>query len=196
MTLAELISGVYSLTNRPDLTGQTLIAVQSATLSLHQMDFFYKDIFETGIVFGTAEYIQSFEYRTLITTWRALKYLRRTDSSGASTSEPFEIVEAEDVLDLYKSDRTNVIYGAGEVLQIRSSTVFQYALLGCYVNPVITEAGFNSWMAKDHPFAIIYKAAADICRQIGKQEQSALFLKEVEDKKQEIRVSNIQVNGY
>lgn len=196
MTLAELQAGVYSLTNRPDLTGQTLLAVQSATLHMHQLDFWYKDIFETGIQFLTEEYVQSLEYRLLIPQWRALKYIRRSDSSGLPTSEPFEVIEAEDVLDAYKSERTNVCYGAGEVVQIKSSIPFKYALLGCYVNPTISAVGFKSWIAVDHPFAIIYKAAADVCRQIGKQEQSALFLKEVEEKKADITRSNVQLNGY
>lgn len=196
MTLTELKNGVYSLTNRPDLAGQTLLAVQSATLSLHQMEFYYKDIFETGITFSNSDYVQVLEYRTIIPLWRSFKYLRTSDSAGNVTSEPFDVVEAEDVLDNYKLERTNVVYGAGEFLNIKSSDPFQYAFLGCYLNPNITETGWNSWIAKDHPFAIIYKAAADICRQIGKQEQAALFLKEVQDKVAEIKTANIQVNGY
>jgi hypothetical protein len=196
MTLTELQAGVYSLTNRPDLTGQTLIAIQSATLEMHQMDFFYRDLVESGIVFPTAEYLQSLEYRVLFPTWRALKYFRTSDSSGEVTSDPFEVIEAEDVLDQYKLNRTNVVYGAGEILQIKAAAPFQYAFLAYYANPIITQIGYNSWIARDHPFAIIYKAASDICRQIGKQEQSAMFAKEVMDKKQAITISNVQVNGY
>ena len=58
MTLNELIAEVYTITNRPDLVAQTLMAVRSATLKLHQSDYYYKDIFETGFQFTSAEYLQ------------------------------------------------------------------------------------------------------------------------------------------
>ena len=82
MTLNELIAEVYTITNRPDLVAQTLTAVRSATLKMHQRDYFYKDIFETAINFSTAAYLQQLEYRTLIHRWRALKYIRKTDSTA------------------------------------------------------------------------------------------------------------------
>ena len=79
MTLTELQAEVYTLTNRPDLTAQTLAAVRSATLKLHQLDYFYKDLFETSLVFSSSEFIQQLEFRSLVPRWRALKYIRKLD---------------------------------------------------------------------------------------------------------------------
>lgn len=196
MTLTELKNAVYSLTNRPDLTGQTLLAVQAATLKLHQSDYFYKDLFETGIQFTDELYTQQIEYATLIPRWRALKYLRKTDIDQSDDGEFFEVILPEQVLDSYNVNRDNVCYVAGSVIQIRSSTLLKYAILGCYRNPNITEASYDSWIARDHPFAIIYQAAADVLRQIGKQEESALLAKEYNDQLTAVRLSNIDAKGY
>ena len=50
-TFAELLADVYTLTNRSDLIAETKLAVKMATLKMHQRDYFYKDIRETGIQF-------------------------------------------------------------------------------------------------------------------------------------------------
>ena len=200
MTLTELQAEVYTLTNRPDLTAQTLAAVRSATLKLHQLDYFYKDLFETGIVFSTSEFFQSFEYRTLIPRWRALKYLRKFDISVTPglAGAFFNVLVPENVLDDYFQHKEDVCYVAGSVLQIRSSTSFTNALLGCYLNPVITEAGYdagNSFIAVEHPYAIIYDAAATVFKTIGKSDESAAYRQLSGQFAQEIITSNVRSTG-
>lgn len=180
MLLSELQTEVYSLTNRPDLVAETLTAIRSATLKLHQLDYFYKDLFETAVVFDSSEYLQQLEYRSIIPRWRALKYLRKLDTSSTPNVPGtfFEVVVPENVLDSYKIHRENVCYVAGTVIQIRSNTQFQYGLLGCYRNPVITTAGYdagNSFIAIEHPFAIIYDAAATVFKGVGKGDEEASY---------------------
>lgn len=196
MTLTELQSEVYTITNRPDLTAETLTAVRAATLKWHQSDYFYKDLFETGVVFSSTAYQQQLDYRTLIPAWRALKYLKKTDSSGADTLGFFDVIPPENVLDQYQLNRDDVCYVAGSVIQIRSSTQFQYAILGCYLNPDITVAGYNSWIALDHPYAIIYEAAADILRQIGKLEEMGAYKLLSNEQFAAVQRSNITPVGY
>lgn len=196
MLLPELRTEVYALTNRPDLVAVTLSAIRAATLKLHQMDYFYKDIFETGISFTTAEYLQQLEYRALIPRWRSLKYLRKTDSTGTEQGAFFDLVLPETVLDDYKINKENVVYGAGALLQIRSSTLLQYAILGCYVNPDITELGYNSWIALDHPYAIVFEAAATVFKTIGDTEQFAAYTGLAAIQAKELEISNVQANGY
>jgi hypothetical protein len=57
-TLAELQADVITITNRPDLVAETLLAVKKATLKMHQLDFFYKDLVESGLVFDPVDYTQ------------------------------------------------------------------------------------------------------------------------------------------
>lgn len=197
MTLNELRDEVFILTNRPDLVNETLSAVRSATLKLHQADYFYKDLYETGISFSSAEYQQQIEYRSLLPRWRSLKYLRKSDSSGSGTGAFFEILSIpEQILDNYLLNKNDVCYVAGSVVQVRSSTEFQYAILGCYLNPDITLAGYNSWIATDHPFAIIYEAAATVYKTVGETDQFAAYTRLAQELRQEVVISNIQAQGY
>lgn len=197
MNLTELQQEVYTLTNRPDLVAETLSAVRSATLKMHQLDFFYKDLFETGISFTSSSYQQQLEYRTLLPLWRALKYLRKTDSAGSDTGPFFTVLSIPEMTrDDYGINRNDVCYVAGSVVQIRSSTSFQYALLGCYLNPNITVAAYNSWVALDHPYAIVYEATANVFKMIGDTDQFAAYTRLSMEEQQLVRISNIQPVGY
>ena len=195
MTLTELRNEVYTLTNRPDLVAETLSAVRAATLKLHQIDYFYKDLYEVGVSFSSAAYEQQLEYRTLIPRWRSLKYLRKTDSTGSDTLGFFDIIVPENVLDGYYLNKNDVAYVAGAVIQIRSSTQFQYMLMGCYLQPDITVATYNSWIALDHPYAIIFEAAATVFKMIGDTEKFAAHSALEQMERQNIVISNVQSTG-
>jgi hypothetical protein len=197
MNLNELRAEVYTITNRPDLVAQTLSAIRAATLKIHQLDYFYKDIRETGISFPASLYTQQIDYRVVDPKWRALKYLRKTDATGYSDGALIEVVSVPEMIeDAYKINRTDICYVAGQIIQVRSSTEFQYALLGYYVNPDITEAGYDSWVAIDHPYAIVYEAAASVFKMTGDTDQFAAYTALAGMQLSEVRLSNIQAIGY
>ena len=195
MTLTELQDEVYTITKRPDLIAETLLAVRQSTLALHQSDYFWKDIAETGLSFSTSAYLQEIEYRSILPRFRAIKYLRKSDSAGA-TGAFFDVITPESVLDLYGTDRTNVCYAAGASIEIKSSTQFQYAILGYYQNPVVTTAGFDSWIALDHPYAIVLEAAEKVFKMIGKTEEFAAYKFLRDEERNRLSLSNIQAVGY
>jgi hypothetical protein len=192
-TFAELIADVIILTNRPDLVNETTLAVKAATLKIHQADYFYKDIYETGVSFASSEYSQQLEYRTLFPRFRALKYLRKSDSTGSAGSF-FKVLTPAEILDEYGLAKEDICYAAGELIQIKSSTAFQYMILGCYLNPDLSTYG--SWIALDHPYAIVYEAAITIFKAIGYDEQAAVFQRMAAEQLQLVRNSNILVEGY
>jgi hypothetical protein len=196
MTLTELQDEVYTLTNRPDLVTQTLAAIRAATLKLHQMDYFPKDIFETGIIFTPAAYLQTLEFRNIIPRYRAFKYLRKTDSTGTELGAFIDLIDPTNSLDYFNTTRSDVCYLAGQALQIRSSTELQYALFGCYIQPDITVATYDSWIAVDHPYAIVYEAAASVFKSVGDTEQFAAFSQLSAAQMAEVRLSNILAQGY
>jgi hypothetical protein len=178
-TLTELIADVYVATNRPDLVADTLLAVKKATLKAHHSDFFPKDAFETGIQWATPAFLQSLEYRTLVPRWRAPKFLRKYDSTGDTPGDFFTFLTPEQTLDSYSVQKEDICYVAGELIEIKSSTEDQYMLLGCYRHPDITEATFSSWIALDHPYLIVYEAAATVLKTIGKAEEATAMKQEV-----------------
>ncbi len=173
MTFDELLEEVYEITNRRALIAETKSAVKAATLKAHATDFYSKDIFETGITFTESAYKQSLDYITLLSNFRAFKYLRRAESVDDDDGQYFSIIKPEEVLDEYGTGRTDIAYVAGRVLEIRSSVEFQYALLGCYVHPIVRESAYTSWVAEQHPYFIIHEAARRIFLSIGQKEEAA-----------------------
>jgi hypothetical protein len=196
MTLTELITEVYELTNRSDLVAETLSAIKAATLKAHRTDFYSKDIYETGISFDAANYKQSLDYVSLFSNFRAFKYLRKSTGATDDSGIFFTVITPEEVLDSYGINRTDIAYVAGRVLEIRSSTEFQYALLGCYVLPIVTTAGYSSWVAEQNPFAIIYEACRVIFKSIGYDEQSNTFTRLVAEEYELLKLSALSDVGY
>lgn len=195
MTLTELQAEVYTITKRPDLVAETLLAVRQATLALHQLDYWWKDLQETGISFTAAAYLQTFEYRTVLPRFRSVKYIRKASADG-TVGAFFTIVQPENVLDLYSADRTDVCYAAGNSLELKSSTQFQYVAMGYYQHPDITVATYNSWAAQDHPYAIVFMAAERVFKMIGKTEEFAAFKFLRDEEVQRVTISNVQAQGY
>lgn len=197
MTLTELRQEVYTLTNRPDLVNETLTAIRSATLKLHQSDYYFKDLEEVGVSFLTSDYVQQLDYRSLFPFWRSLNYVRKTDSVGTGTDKFLAVVTTpEAILDSYGINKQDVCYVAGRYLNIKSSTSLQYIMVGYYKNPNITEAGYDSWIALDHPYAIVFEAASTLFKMVGDSDQFSAFSLLAAQQLAELRSSNIQAQGY
>ena len=193
----DLCNDVYAITNRPDLVSETKLAVRAATLKLHQSDFYAKDLFESGIQFPTADYLQSFVPTSVFPLYRALKYIRRYDNSGTGgAAEFFDILGPTEILDSYGIERTGIAYLAGSALNLKSKYQFQFALFGMYLNPDASEATYNSWIANDHPFAIVFEAARLVLKQIGHDEAAAAFEKLAGEQLALLKMSNVQTVGY
>ena len=196
MTYAELVIEVYALTNRPDLVAETASAIKAATLKAHLSDFYSKDIHETGVGFPTSAYIQSLDYISLISNFRALKYIRRVEDATDDIGKFFQVLTPEETIDSYGINKTDIAYVAGRVLEIRSSVSFSKLLLGCYVLPIITEGAYSSWVAEQHPYAIIKEAARVIFKTIGYDEQSAAYERLVAEEYSLLKLSALSDIGY
>lgn len=176
-SLSSLISDVYTLTNRPDLVAETELAVKKATLKMHHVDFFKKDLFETGITWNPVAYIQSLEYKVIAPRWRKLSYLRKYQDGVPGVF--FSQLTPEESLDRYNVQKENICYLAGDMIEIRSDSQDLYMLLGAYLHPDITTTGYSSWIADEHPYAIVFDAAASIFKAIGQDEKAAYFKQDV-----------------
>lgn len=174
----SLVADVITLTKRPDLVDRTNFAVKAAVLKAHQSDDYIKDFNEASIQFQAPDYYQTLDYKAILPYWRKPRYIRKYDTAPGVF---FKYLEPELVIDQYGVDRTDIFYVAGTNIQIRSSTILTYALLGYYNNPIVTPTGFSSWIADDHPLAIIYEAAAIVFKTIGFDEQVAAYREMVKE---------------
>jgi hypothetical protein len=195
MNLAELQAEVINITNRPDLVAKTLSAVQSATLKAHHTDYYYKDIYEAEVDFVTAQFEPDFEYRTFVPRWRAAKYFRKYDPVSGAAGLFLTKIDPENALDSYSQARTDIWYGAGEIIHLKSSTEERYILMGCYRHPDITTGTFDSFIALDHPWAIVYGAARTIFSQIGKTDEAKGMAQEVAEQYRLLMTSEIREFG-
>lgn len=208
MTYAELLAAVYTETNRPDLTAETSQAILSSLLKIHCMEFMYKDILTAEIVFDEAAYLQTLDIADL-PRFRSISYLRKNDPSlspsqlnplvspASSAISPLltmafiKIITPDDIFDEFGTERFDVGYQAGGTFFIKSSTSFQYALMGWYAYPNLDitagAVNFNSWIAREYPYACVYDAASAVFQKIGMTDTARKY----DDPKVGLATSNI-----
>lgn len=196
MTFDELLEEVYLITNRRDLAAETKSAVKAATLKAHKSDFYSKDIFETGVEFDSADFRQSLDYISLLSNFRAFKYLRRVEDENDDVGKFFDIVTPEETIDSYGVNRCDIAYVAGRVIEIRASVEFSKVLLGCYVLPIVREGDYRSWVAEQLPYAIIHEAARRVFRSIGNLEEAAAQTEFVAEEYAELKISAVTDVGF
>lgn len=195
MTLTDLTNEVYTLTGRPDRVAETLSAIRSSTLKLHQVDYFYKDLLETGIQFTSSAFQQQLDYRALFPLFRAVKYFIKWDNVNQAPGLPLTRIQPENILDQYGVSKQDVYYVAGAYVNINSSDAQQYYLAGIWQNPNITPANYASWIALDHPYAIVFDAVATVLKTIGKNDEAADYRKLCDEQIAMLRASNITPEG-
>lgn len=158
MNLAEMVTVVYDETDRPDLVAGTLYALQAATLTNHELEFWARDLQNCQIVFDEAAYIQRIDTNAL-PRFRKFNFLRKWDPTDLpyqlnptlqiplfstntlgtwyNSLRPIAIIDPSDFADeeYPQIQRTDVGYLAGTTFWIRSSTYLRYALAGFYERP-------------------------------------------------------------
>lgn len=196
MTFAELLTEVYNITGREDLVSLSKTAIKAATLKAHQTDFYSKDLYETPIQFTSADYVHSLDIISLIPNYRALKYMRKYDTSSLEAGDFFNLITPEEVLDKYNRALLDVCYVAGRVIEIKSSTSFDTILLGAYVSPIVVEANYSSWVADLYPYAIIHEAARFVFASIAMNDEKNAQKEFVAEQYAELRTNALPDYGY
>jgi hypothetical protein len=198
MSLSQQIADVITITNRADLVAETTLAVKQATLKLHHLDNFPRDLFEVSFACATSDYQQLVDYQALLSArFRSISWMRKLDfSSGLNMGEPFDIIDPEQSLDSYGADKTEVVYLSGNLWKIRTSEPWQYFSVGYYLDPDVTDSGYSSWIDGLIPHAISTEAARIVFKMIGKDEDSAKYdILSLESKAEVVRVGE-QLRGY
>jgi hypothetical protein len=106
------------------------------------------------------------------------------------------VLTPDELIDSYNIPKVNVAYVAGRVIEFRSAVSFQFGLMGCYVNPIIREGAYASWVAEQHPYVIVFEAARVVFKAIGYDEQSASFERLAAEQFAILRMSALSDVGY
>lgn len=224
--LTDLINKVYTETNRPDLEAETLQAVLSSTQKMHGLDYFFRDIKSAQVQFDSAAYLQTLDMDAL-TRFKAIAYFRKWDPNYSSyqqnpnllpplyytnygtvlgENEALRMLEAvapDDIFDSYGCEKFDVYYALGSTLMIKSRTSFLYARIGWYAFPDIGLDTYDSWIARQFPYSIIYDSASAILQKIGMQDVARKYDNTdpnnpglVASHMFELKMSNVIIKGY
>lgn len=195
MNYDELIAKVYIETARPDLVDETKSAVIASTQKMHGLDFFFRDLVDANVRFGTPLYIQALDVSAL-DRYRSFAYIRKWDASfNASQVNPrlpspiatrggvnlalaeFKLITPDDILDSYGSEKTEVAYAVGNSLIMKSATAFNCVKMCWYQYPLAVDDNtlFSSWIADQYPYTIIFDAASSILQKIGMQDAARKY---------------------
>ena len=174
----SILADVLTLTNRPDLTAETGIALRSATLSVHSKAAYPRDCTTQLVKIPNASYLTSIDAQLLLPRLRGLSRIQLVDVNYVPLEFPaIEIIEIDDIKDAeYKVYRNDVAYIAGTAVNIRS-TVLGYGFLVEYFQlPNVRRDSYNSWIAQLAPDVIVYTAAALVFATNGNEEKSKSYL--------------------
>lgn len=203
MDLAQIIAEVVQETRRPDLTTRITSAVKNATLRLHQSEMFARDLTEGRV--GTDDYTSvAPDSRYVIpeadiARFRAFNFFKDYDASTLVIGKEYSIESSPvPTLNEWGVARTGLIYRAGVNFIVKTGDLLgskRSFYASWYQNPNITDSALNSWIAVDHPWAIIWAAVARIHRGNGKAEEANAAQQDASVEYSNILTSNIQLQG-
>lgn len=86
-----------------------------------------------------------------------------------------KVIDPNAILNSYDQFKQDVCYLAGSNIHMRSSTPLKYLKIGWYAYPLTDEDTYFSWIARDRPWTIIYKATSTIFNAIGFNDMARTF---------------------
>lgn len=180
-----LIEDIYSLTNRPDLDGETKIALRAATQNAHLTDTYFRDVVTTQVQIPNAANIVALNIPTLFPGFRGLSKIRPLDINmnliALTQDRQVEVVEFSDIYDVdFGNIRNNIAYAAGDSVIVRCPiSNWGYAIE--YLRaPQTSRELYNSWIAQDAPAIIQYWASALVLQTNGNEDKANAYLGTVE----------------
>ena len=166
-TYTDIRDGVFSFTNRSDLTAETDAAIRQAVRTAHSAGSFWRDLVVVPLTGqDTTEVTQTIDLSSAAPNFRQLCYVGPTGS--ALRYEPLDI---KNLLDEYQQFKLDVCYGVGTNLVIRPAAAVEDIDLVYWRSPTVSPiASLDSWIAVNFPDLIICWAAATVLALINEQE--------------------------
>lgn len=176
----SIYDDVITLTNRPDLSDETAVAIRSATLSMHSRAAWPRDL-QTAFVElpNGASNLTALDIQVLFPRFKGVSSIRITDVNKAPINGPdalIECVELDDIYDpVYLQLRNNIAYVGGTTLNIRNYIAAYGYLISYFAAPRVKRDEYSSWIAQLQPDSIIYQAAAIVLTTNGNEEKARSY---------------------
>jgi hypothetical protein len=168
-TFAQMRTAVFGITRRPELAALTDTAIRLATQRAHQIDFFPRDLARSVLVYNVVPTKMFYDFPNISVTLPGLRSLK---NGYGLTIEGFQIEQLEyrSTDDLYDSDgrpRRYVYTLVGDTLRCYFDMPTGQLEVYYFKMPVVTEAGYASWIADNHPDELAQWAAAIVFARSG-----------------------------
>lgn len=180
-TYDKIVADTITITNRPDLSAETEIAVRTATLSCHAFGAYPRDLSTQLIKVTEPSFVTAIDITKSLPRFRGLHNIIATDVDGNPMDNPvIDIIDISEVRDPeYGNLRTNVAYVAGTALNIRASQALNGYILSWYQYPDTRRENYNSWIAQLAQDIIVMYAASIVLRTNGNNEKAESLWKQV-----------------
>lgn len=161
----ELIAEAVVLTKRPDLVAYGALALRQAIRMAHKSGKYWRDLVKVTVT-PTVQALQEVDLVATTTRFRQVAYLK---SSG--TDKFYDPVTVDDLIDADRYVRTDVYYGFGDKLMIRSRGPEESYELAYYQYPIVSPtSSFDSWIADQHRDLLVLWTAMTILGTVGETE--------------------------
>jgi hypothetical protein len=188
----DLITEIYTLTNRPDLVAETALALRQSVRLAHKSGKYWRDLQETIVPVDANLQVQEVDIPSYMPQFRAIALFQSVNNELTE----FKSVTIDDLLDSDGYFRTNVYWGMGTALRIRARNPEAQYKLTYYKYPVVfPTAGFNSWMVDEHSDLLILMAATNVLASVGEQEIKGRLETLAAGELLELQRSNIEIVG-
>lgn len=158
MTFDEILAEVNEWTKRPDLEASARSAIRTATLYYHRREKFWKDLITVTVGGMASGFIQQIDIADKLPNFRQLNGVRVTGYDRF-----LEIVNANDLLDLDGYARTEIVFPAGTVLNVKCVSPVESLDITYWRDPIVSPSNlYVSWIAAEQPDLIIAAAAARV----------------------------------
>lgn len=176
-TFAEMQQRVIGLTKRPELVAVTDLAIRTATLRAHQVDYFPQDQASIAANYtlpvDNQIFVEVTGLQTLIPLLRNFSWMQGEDLLTGIPVENFEYVEDyKNFWDEYKELKNSVFTRFGDTIRARAISPTGRFRLYYYVNPNVQAATYNSWIANLYPDELAMWAAGIVWARSGNMEQA------------------------
>ncbi len=193
-TFAQMVQRTLEITRRPELTLATEMAVRTATLRAHHVDFFPRDLVETQLVYNRVPTAMFYDFQnvsTLLPRLRSIKEVYTLTAEGFKTEE-LEYRDSDDNYDLDGSPRRFIYNLIGDTLRCFFDLPSGIAQIYYYRNPDVTAGTYNSWIADTYEDQLAIWAASIVFRRSGYAELAQdLHRNDVEEFKRQLVASHL-----
>lgn len=168
-TFAEMVTNTIGVTRRPELTLATEMAVRTATLRAHHVEFFPRDLAITNLSYTRSPTAMFYDFPSVSTSLPRLRTIKEvyTLTVEGYVTEELEYRDSDDNYDSDGAPRRFIYNLIGDTLRCFFDLPSGIAQVHYYQNPDVSSSTYNSWIANTYADQLAIWAASIVLRRNG-----------------------------